>query len=85
MALDPDKSTSRNAPVGRAKAKTITIYQIVGFVLPWNTAYKASRVLNTLFALELGATPLQTSRPRQKLSATGGKGGAAASVAASQR
>jgi MFS family permease len=41
-------------------APTITIYQIIGFVLPWNTAYKASRVLNTLFALELGATPMQT-------------------------
>ncbi len=60
MALDPDKSTSRNVAVGPASAASITIYQIIGFVLPWNTAYKASRVLNTLFALELGATPLQT-------------------------
>ena len=59
MALDPDKSTSRIS-TGTAAATTITIYQIIGFVLPWNTAYKASRVLNTLFALELGATPLQT-------------------------
>jgi MFS family permease len=56
MASDPDNSTSRNAQSGRG----ITIYQIIGLVLPWNTAYKASRVLNTLFALELGATPLQT-------------------------
>jgi MFS family permease len=56
MASDSDNSTSRHAPSGRG----ITIYQIIGLVLPWNTAYKASRVLNTLFALELGATPLQT-------------------------
>ena len=56
MASDPDNSTSHNVQAGRR----ITIYQIIGFVLPWNTAYKASRVLNTLFALELGATPLQT-------------------------
>jgi MFS family permease len=60
MASEPDNSTSRNVQAGRAIAKSITIYQIIGFVLPWNTAYKASRVLNTLFALELGATPLQT-------------------------
>ncbi|MEQ1774304.1 MAG: MFS transporter [Burkholderiales bacterium] len=60
MASDPDNSTSHNGQAARANAKTITIYQIIGFVLPWNTAYKASRVLNTLFALELGATPLQT-------------------------
>jgi len=56
MASDPDNSTSRNVSSGRG----ITIYQIISLVLPWNTAYKASRVLNTLFALELGATPLQT-------------------------
>lgn len=56
MPSDADHSTSRKPPV----APIISIYQIIGFVLPWNTAYKASRVLNTLFALELGATPLQT-------------------------
>jgi len=52
MAQEPENSTSRT--------RVISIYQIIGFVLPWNTSFKASRVLNTLFALELGATPLQT-------------------------
>ena len=41
-------------------ARTITIYQIIAFVVPWNTAFKASRVLNTLYALHLGATPWET-------------------------
>lgn len=41
-------------------ARVISIYQIIALVLPWNTAFKASRVLNTLFALELGAKPLET-------------------------
>ena len=40
-------------------ARVISLRQIVGFVLPWNITFKASRVLNTLFALELGATPWQ--------------------------
>ncbi len=38
----------------------ITIYQLVAVVLLWNSAYKGARVLNTLYALELGATPLVT-------------------------
>lgn len=57
MADDPDNSTSRTED--HTPRRTIGIYQIIGFVLPWNTSFKASRVLNTLFALELGATPLQ--------------------------
>ena len=58
MPSDADPSPSRSAVA--TPARTISIYQIIGFVLPWNTAYKASRVLNTLYALELGATPLET-------------------------
>ena len=50
MAYNSDHSTSR---------RTITIYQIIAFVVPWNATFKASRVLNTLYALELGATPWQ--------------------------
>ncbi|RPJ47238.1 MAG: MFS transporter, partial [Betaproteobacteria bacterium] len=38
--------------------RLITIYQIMLVVLLWNSAYKGVRVLNTLYALELGATPL---------------------------
>jgi MFS family permease len=58
MPSDPDKFTSRTP--AQVPVRSIGIYQIIGFVLPWNTAFKASRVLNTLFALELGATPVQT-------------------------
>jgi len=38
--------------------RLITIYQIMLVVVLWNSAYKGVRVLNTLYALELGATPL---------------------------
>jgi MFS family permease len=38
--------------------RLITIYQIMAVVVLWNSAYKGVRVLNTLYALELGATPL---------------------------
>lgn len=44
---------------GRAPQRLITIYQIMAVVVLWNSAYKGARVLNTLYALELGATPLQ--------------------------
>lgn len=60
MPSDSDNSISRKPAPTTAAARVISIYQIIGFVLPWNTAYKASRVLNTLYALELGATPLET-------------------------
>ncbi|MFN7087786.1 MAG: MFS transporter [Burkholderiales bacterium] len=33
------------------------IYQIVALALPSNSGFKGARVLNTLYALELGATP----------------------------
>jgi MFS family permease len=44
---------------GRAPQRLITIYQIMAVVVLWNSAYKGARVLNTLYALELGASPLQ--------------------------
>jgi len=49
-----DLSTAERAP-----QRLITIYQIMAVVVLWNSAYKGARVLNTLYALELGATPLQ--------------------------
>lgn len=49
----PENSTAAGAP-----SRLITIYQIMFVVLLWNSAYKGVRVLNTLYALELGATPL---------------------------
>ena len=48
-----DHSTATGVP-----SRLITIYQIMFVVLLWNGAYKGARVLNTLYALELGATPL---------------------------
>lgn len=44
--------------VAGSPSRLITIYQIMFVVLLWNSAYKGVRVLNTLYALELGATPL---------------------------
>jgi len=49
----PENSSAAGAP-----SRLITIYQIMFVVLLWNSAYKGVRVLNTLYALELGATPL---------------------------
>jgi hypothetical protein len=48
---------SSAAPTATA-ARLITIYQLMVVVLLWNSAYKGARVLNTLYALELGASPL---------------------------
>src|SRR3989344_5741092 len=48
-----DHSTAAGVP-----PRLITIYQIMFVVVLWNSAYKGARVLNTLYALELGATPL---------------------------
>jgi hypothetical protein len=46
------------APSG-VKNRLITIYQLTWVVLIWNSAYKGARILNTLFALQLGATPFE--------------------------
>lgn len=40
-------------------SRLITMFQLMVVVLLWNGAYKGARVLNTLYALELGATPFQ--------------------------
>lgn len=47
-----------NPAVPGSPSRLITIVQIMFVVLLWNSAYKGVRVLNTLYALELGATPL---------------------------
>ena len=54
MPSDSDNSLSRT----NVLVRVVGIYRIPGFVLPLNTAYKSTSVLNTLYALELGATPL---------------------------
>ncbi|MBX3651589.1 MAG: MFS transporter [Burkholderiales bacterium] len=47
-----------SAPSAALQNRLITIYQIMAVVVLWNSAYKGARVLNTLYALELGASPL---------------------------
>ncbi len=59
MPAAPENPAIRNI-VNSGEGRVISIYQLIAFVLPWNIAFKASRILNTLFALELGATPWQT-------------------------
>ncbi|MGV3629424.1 MAG: MFS transporter [Betaproteobacteria bacterium] len=48
-----------NSTASGVRSTLITIYQLMFVVVLWNSAYKGARVLNTLYALELGATPLQ--------------------------
>ena len=52
----PDSTTTSDA----APARVITLFQLLGIVLLWNSAYKGTRVLNTLYAVNLGATPFDT-------------------------
>jgi MFS family permease len=56
MSLDVPAQT----PVRASPPPLIQLYQILFVVLLWNCGYKGARVLNTLYALELGAQPLET-------------------------
>lgn len=40
--------------------RPLSLHEILAIVLLWNTCYKGARVANTLYALELGAGPLDT-------------------------
>ncbi len=40
--------------------RPLSLYEILAIVLLWNAGYKGARVVNTLYALELGAGPLDT-------------------------
>ena len=40
MAAVPDKPDNSTS---RTPARSIRIYRIIGFVLPWNTSFKTSR------------------------------------------
>ncbi|MGE0557318.1 MAG: MFS transporter [Burkholderiales bacterium] len=42
-----------------AAARVITLFQLLVVVLMWNSAYKGARVVNTLYALHLGASPFE--------------------------
>jgi len=48
------------APGSSPLPRPLGLYQILGIVLLWNCGYKGVRVANTLYALELGAGPLDT-------------------------
>lgn len=53
MGHDPDP----NAPDIRPVPRVARLSELLLVVLLWNAAYKGARVVNTLFALELGAAP----------------------------
>jgi MFS family permease len=56
MGHDPDSNAPGACPAPRAAR----LYELLLLVLLWNGAYKGARVVNTLYALELGAAPFDT-------------------------
>lgn len=56
MQHDPHSAAQ---PV-RAASRPIQLFEILAVIVLWNSAYKGARVLNTLYALELGAQPFDT-------------------------
>jgi MFS family permease len=48
----------KNAPLA-AETRPIRLLELFALVLLWNSGYKGARVLNTLYALELGAKPFE--------------------------
>src|SRR5688572_6282421 len=52
----PRDSAPASAP---APHRPLSLYEILAIVLLWNCGYKGARVANTLYALELGASPLE--------------------------
>jgi len=53
MGHDPDL----NAPGACPAPRVASLHELLLVVLLWNGAYKGARVINTLYALELGAAP----------------------------
>jgi MFS family permease len=51
----PRDSEPASAP---APHRPLSLYEILAIVLLWNCGYKGARVANTLYALDLGASPL---------------------------
>ncbi|MBI2294523.1 MAG: MFS transporter [Betaproteobacteria bacterium] len=41
-------------------SRRLQLYEILAVIVLWNSGYKGARVLNVLYALELGAQPLDT-------------------------
>lgn len=53
MPHDPEP-TPASAP------RLLSLYQILATILLWNAGYKGARIANTLYALEIGASPFET-------------------------
>jgi len=51
---------SSDSPPATPPARIISLVETLAIVLLWNAGYKGVRVANTLFALELGGSPLET-------------------------
>ncbi len=56
MGHDPEL----NAPGASPAPRVVKLYELLVLVLLWNGAYKGARIVNTLYALELGAEPFHT-------------------------
>lgn len=56
MPHDPDSSAGGASPA----PGTLRLHEALILVLLWNSGYKGARILNTLYALELDAGPLDT-------------------------
>jgi len=56
MQHDPHSAAQ---PIPTA-SRSIRLFEILAMIVLWNSAYKGARVLNTLYALELGAQPFDT-------------------------
>jgi predicted MFS family arabinose efflux permease len=56
MGHDPEL----NAPGASQAPRVVRLYELLALVLLWNGAYKGARIVNTLYALELGAQPFDT-------------------------
>jgi MFS family permease len=56
MGHDPEL----NAPGASLAPRVVRLYELLVLVLLWNGAYKGARIVNTLYALDLGAEPFDT-------------------------
>jgi MFS family permease len=47
-------------PAPASTPRLLSLYQILATILLWNAGYKGARIANTLYALEIGASPFDT-------------------------
>ena len=60
IALKMSRDSAPAAPGNSPLPRPLGLFHILAIVLLWNCGYKGTRVANTLYALELGAGPLDT-------------------------